>query len=360
MNSNLRTARLAFRLARWLGPWTRETQIPSGVSRREVYLPAKGTQRPFLVHTYHPPRTADGALLVLPGLHYLGPVDPRLDRFCRILAHAGYLVLSPLLPDFAQMRVEPSLGKDAERAFDALLALPERPRGILPGILSISFGSLPALEVAARRKIGALFLFGGYADYRDAIQFSLSGAPQRPHDPLHRCIVFMNLIEHLPARNSTLLNDTWFQYVRETWGRPAMKQRTNYEALALRLAEHVDPNDRELFLVGTGTGVLEKGEELVETYLPQKEVSHLDPLPWAREVRCPTTIVHGRNDDVIPFEHAGILADTIIHSRCWLTGLYAHSGHASLIQTMQKLPQEGEAFVQILRAMTQMGCQPFS
>ena len=37
-------------------------------------------------------------VLIAPGLHYAGADDPRLDRFCRILAAAGHRVIAPFIP----------------------------------------------------------------------------------------------------------------------------------------------------------------------------------------------------------------------------------------------------------------------
>ena len=64
---------------------------------------------------------------------------------------AGFLVFAPFLPTYLALRVEDSVIEEVERAFEAVLNLPGRPPGA-PGVFSISFGSMPALRLAASSK----------------------------------------------------------------------------------------------------------------------------------------------------------------------------------------------------------------
>ena len=85
------------RLARWLGPWTPDTRLPPGVEAEDTHVPGPPGRAPIRVRTW----TGDkplAPLLLWPGLHYAGPDDPRLDRFGRVLAHAGYRVQAPFMP----------------------------------------------------------------------------------------------------------------------------------------------------------------------------------------------------------------------------------------------------------------------
>lgn len=352
----LELGRRTLRLGRWLGPWADEGAQPDA-TREEV--PVEGAMRAWVYRPAH--RKARGAVLVVPGLHYLGPADPRLDRFCRILAHAGNVVLCPFLPDFSRLRVGPDLGPDASRAFDALLALPDRPRDVAPGVLSISFGSRPAVEVAATRpEVGNLVLFGGFADFRDAIRFCIAGAPDpgRAHDPLNRPVVYLNLIEHLDPqpRDRASFVRACFDFVRQTWGKPEMKPREAHEPVARALAEGLA--DAELFLRATGVaeGGVELGLAALERGAPHFE--YLDPAPWLSRVQVPVTVIHGREDDVIPFEHAARLASMTPRARHLVTGVYAHSGRASLSELVPEATREGVAMVQILLQMGRTGFIP--
>ena len=351
-----RSAELALRIARlgrWLGPWADEAASPPG-DRRELAVDAR-----MRAWVYTPAgRAPGGAVLVVPGLHYLGPSDPRLDRFCRILAHAGNVVLCPFLPDFSRMRVGVGLGPDASLALDALLALPERPPHIAPGVLGISFGSRPAVEVAATRpEVGRLVLFGGFADFRDAIRFCIAGAPDpgRAHDPLNRPAVYLNVIEHLDPvpEDPEAFAEACFEYIRQTWGRPELKVREAHEPIARAIARELV--DHELFL--QATGVAEGGVEIGLAALERAgaDFEYLDPRPWAEKITVPVAVVHGREDDVIPFEHAARLAAMAPTARHFVTGMYAHTGHATLAEVVPRALEEGRAMAGILSQMGRMG-----
>ena len=306
-------------------------------------------------------RAPEGAVLVVPGLHYLGPADPRLDRFCRVLAYAGNVVLTPFLPDFTRLRVGPGLGPDAGRALDALLALPERPREVAPGVLSISFGSRPAVEVAATRsEVGNLVLFGGFADFRDAIRFCIAGSdePGRAHDPLNRPAVYLNLLDHLdPApRDREAFAEACFEFVRRTWGKPEMKPLEAHGPVARSLAEEL--RDDELFLQATGVRPGGVAIGLAALARSGSDFDFLDPRPWAERIEVPVTVIHGREDDVIPFEHAKRLAEMIPGARHLVTGLYAHTGHASLRELVPQAVSEGAAMVAILADLARTGLLP--
>ena len=79
-----------------------------------------------------------------------------------------------------------------------------------------------------------------------------------------------------------------------------------------------------------GVGLDPGGDALIERALGRTDFSHLDPTEACARVRCPTTVVHGRDDDVIPFSQAERLHALIPDSRLILTGLYAHTGHGGL------------------------------
>ncbi|MCB9594457.1 MAG: alpha/beta hydrolase [Sandaracinaceae bacterium] len=334
------------RLVRWLGPWTPETKRPP-VRRRQVRVVGDGA---FDAWVYAPlGRRPLGSTLVVPGLHYLGPADVRLDRFNAILAHSGQLVLCPFLPEFRRARVGATLVPDALAAFDALAAMPDAPHP-RPGVFSISFGSYPALHVAAKRDVGALTVFGGYATFDESVRFCLEGDADHPHDPLNRPVVFINLLAFLPGAppNRELLADAWLHYIRRTWGKLPMKEGA-WRPVARAMSDALPETHRSLFEMGVG--LREGGEAVVAQALIEGRSSlrHLDLGPIAREVRCPVTIVHGRDDDVIPYRQAERLHALMPGSTLHLTGLYAHTG--TVLPSPREALDEMRSMIGIIEAM---------
>lgn len=319
------------RLARWLGPWASERRVPGGVTRVEEVV--EGPAGPIRQWIYQP-RRPTGALLLVPGLHFAGPADPRMDRFARVLAKAGYWVCAPFLPTFIDMRLEPRLIDDAFAVFDALLARADRPAG-KPGVFSISFGSLPALRIAAGRpdQVGSTILFGGYADWKTALRFSITGGDDVPHDPLNRPIVFINLVEHLPdaPADPEPLLAAWRRYLKATWGKPEMKIDGAWQAVARGVAETLAPELKGLFRLGCGLapGALDVAKAALQRSGAERD--WLDPRPFMADIRTPVIIVHGADDDVIPYTQAQVLCDALpaaSRAGLFVSGLYGHTGKA--------------------------------
>lgn len=352
-----RTAAL-LRLARWLGPWADEGAAPAVQTERHVVEARTPEERPFEMVVLRPARRrAHGALLLVPGLHHAGPDDPRLARFAAIMAHSGVLVASPLLPDFARLRLDPRLITDTERAFDALLARPDRPPG-RPGVMSISFGSLAALRLASHpryaEQISGVLTFGGYAIWQNAMRFCLSGPDGTPLDPVNWPVLFIDCIDRLPGvTDAERLLAAWRGFVVDTWGRPWMKARDQYVPIAERWAESVAPADRTLFMQGCCAAP--GGEALIERAIVDIGDSRdfLDARPHMRQgLRAPLFCVHGADDDVIPVTEAARIAEACGPDhpvKVLVTGLYGHSGQQR--PTLRDSAREVRTLISILVAI---------
>ena len=330
-------------LTRWLGPWAKPHLAPERISRRAVAIPAeKPGDRELASWFYLPPGGKPRvAWLVTPGLHFNGPDDPRLDRLCRILASSGAAVLAPSLPDHRALRVTPRSPGDLERAFDALVAQPELPRATRPAVFAISFGSLPALRLAAgercRDRVRELVLFGGYADFTETIRYALTGLVEgkqigRP-DPLNKPVVFMNALDGIPdaPADREPLMAAWHSFCVQTWGREEMKQG-GWRDVAERLSASLSDTHRPLFRLGVG---LDEGTQAAgEAALARLDTAFCDPSRGGLEgIRCPVHIVHGASDDVIPANQARKIAASLpahVPVAVHLTGLYGHADRGSL------------------------------
>lgn len=341
------------RLARWLGPWASEARAPGRIERVEEQI--DGPRGPIRQWIYRPKRPS-GVVLLVPGLHYAGPADPRLDRFARILARAGYLVCAPFLPGFTALRLEPSLIDDTLAVFDALDHRAGRPPG-KPGIFSISFGSLPALRVAGARadRVGSVLVFGGYARWKAALRFSITGGDGVPHDPLNRPVVFMNLVDYLPGApaDPTMLLTAWRRYVHATWGRPEMKVDGAWQAVAKDICDGLPPGLQRLFRLGCGLapGALDVAEAALAASGQTR--AWLDPRPHLGAITCPVVVVHGADDDVIPHTEARVLYDALparVRAGLFVSGLYGHTGKAGGGTALREL----RTMLGVLKAMARL------
>jgi pimeloyl-ACP methyl ester carboxylesterase len=323
-------------LLRWLGPWAGDA-IPPGVTRT-TRAPG-GLERAYL---YEPQgRAPGGAYLVAPGLHFLGPDDPRLDRFCRVLAASGALVMAPFLPDFLRLELAPTTASHLAAAFDDLDVMAGERRLPRPAIFSISFGSMPAIEIAARPthrdRVGALVVFGGFADFDATVRFAVTGVTERggrrlelARDPLNSPAVFLNLLPHLDAgEGRAALEAAWRRMVRETWGRMELKAEGARDPYANRIAEALPPELRELFLVGCGLrpGAIDRVDAGLRA--AGDHFGFFDPRPHLARLAAPVYLLHGRDDDVIPWFESEKIRDALPAGhphRLHVVGMASHTG----------------------------------
>ncbi len=333
------------RLARWLGPWADATKAPQ-VATEDTSVDG------LHVRIYRPSgREPRATYLIAPGLHYAGADDPRLDRFCRILAAGGHLVVAPFIPSYLALTPDARAIADFERAFLALPRWSEQK----PVVFSISFGSLLAFALAARHgdAIERLVIFGGYADFHETLAFCLTG--QVPsgraalRDPLNQPVVLMNLLAHLdpPCSDPDAVRAAWRSYVERTWGRPELKARDRFTAIAA--AVEVPAHVRALFDIGVG--VTPGAAELAASALTRFDGSALDPSPYLPAIRGRVELVHGTDDDVIPFEQSHTLAARLSHAdvRTHITGLYGHTG--SQLPKVSAAARELWTMVRVLRVL---------
>ena len=369
----MRKLRAWWRLARWLQPGADSEASPHGVIRRSVVITGR-TGEEFEGWFYCPEGGADGSVLIAPGLHFLGPSDPRLDRFLRILAHSGLAVLCPFIPDYIDLRATPRSKTDFEDCVDVLLSQPECPQSCKPGLFSISFGSLLALHVLGQPKFanrfGGAVIFGGYCDWYETILFCLTGTvdgkPVATRDPLNQPVIFLNYIDCLPEApaNSEKLIGAWRAYMREVWGKDEFKESAAFKEAASQFVEMADPADAELFRVTTG--ISEGAEELFLAAHKRAgdRFEHLDPKPGLSRIECPVFLFHGRDDDVIPYTQCDRLAEELPSEAVggsYITGVYGHTGHSgwrSMIAQGGPALREAKTMLGMIRVIVNIGRQP--
>lgn len=319
-------------MARWLGPWSSDSAQPR-VSIQEARIEIGTGRDPMLVRSYFPlGQKPIGALLMLPGMHFLGPSHPRMERLAAVVADAGIMVCTPFIPDYLALSFKERSVHDAQRAFDFLWAHPERPQG-KPGVMSISFGCLPAFALIGHQayadRVGTLLTFGGYRRWRSALRFCLKGSKEVPHDPLNRPIVFANLAEYLPPVNDKAeVIAAWHTFMLRTWGNENMKALIPRQRIAKELGTALSDDGRQLFL--QGCGLKPGGDPLIDAAIDAAtHLDWLDPAPHLENARCPLVAVHAVDDDVIRPEQSQWLLESWpegLESKRLLTGLYSHSG----------------------------------
>ncbi len=349
----LARTQVAATLAGWLGPWSDEQAAARGVLRQHWRLGE------IDVTVYRPDRRQPlGHVFVCPGLHFAGANEPKMDRFLRALAAAGVQTTCAMPPGFRSLRLVASDLETTRRAFEWAVA---RSAGRI-GVMSISFGSRFALELASDPRCGGLLCFGGYASWQAAMRFAVGLGPEvGERDPLNRPVVFGQVAEHfgLDPDDVRTLRSAWLRYCIRTWGREPLKRQGRHVPVARSEAETLPSHLLPLFLEGCavdpacGAGVsASTAPTSLAAAIDLAAPAHqwLDPRASAARVTCPTWLVHGVDDDVIPVSQVDALAQLLPNAQTLQvvrTGLYGHTAGAR--PTLPSLAAELRGFVKVLQ-----------
>jgi pimeloyl-ACP methyl ester carboxylesterase len=313
-------------------------------------------------------------------MHFRGVEDPRFVRFGGILRAAGATVTAADVVGLRELRLSPAMFEDAERA------LLEASRDGPVGVMSVSFGSIVALHLAANfpERVRRLVVFGGYRDLEAALGYALGGpgagegegpgqgqSPSGPRvrDPLNAPAVFIQLVdwaeELLPEGQREAFVQACRRFCAETWstgagGAADDKYDGRHLRVGARLAESLDGEARALFRVACrldGDAYSVAMEALARS---RERFRFLDPEPFLGRIRCEVDCVHGRDDDVIPYTESEALADAITRlggrARAHITGLYGHTGARGSVslRAVRELAQEGATMVAVLRVVERL------
>ncbi|MBS2011636.1 MAG: hypothetical protein JST00_01885 [Deltaproteobacteria bacterium] len=284
-----------------------------------------------------------------------------MDRFCRVLAHAGFVVVAAFLPDFLALRIAPTTADDLALAFDHACGIVDAEGLEGPAVFSISFGSRPAIELCASERgarATSLVLFGGFCDFDATVRFAITGRATHEgrtiaidHDPLNAPVVHLNLLEaHDASLDKGALAIAMRRMVHETWGKNELKRGEARAPHALAIARELAAPERAFFL--TACGLEGSVEALLEAGLARAgdRFAWADPRPFLARMRPRVVIVHGRDDDVIPWSEALSLAKALPASHpheVIFTGLYGHTGSA--LPSPSALARELRSLTRVVR-----------
>ncbi|HJL15610.1 MAG TPA: hypothetical protein RMH99_08145 [Sandaracinaceae bacterium LLY-WYZ-13_1] len=152
----------------WIDRHVRAARILAGVGAGD---PVEGVRERDLTLAGLPARryaTGGGPpVLLVHGVHPAGIDEPRLVRFARLLADAGFVVVTPALPALRELRFDAA---SADRIGRTAGALAQLEGADAVGIVGISFGGGLALVAAAdpahRDAIAAVWAIGPHHDAR--------------------------------------------------------------------------------------------------------------------------------------------------------------------------------------------------
>ena len=272
---------------------TRTVTIPSaaGPVRARLYAPVQRPDAPGLV--------------LVPGITYLGMNEPRLMAFARSLAACGLRVLTPELPDSRDYRIDPG---DITALGDAAQWLAHA-TGRRVGLMGLSFSGSLALLAAAEpsyaRQISFVFAVGAYDNLFRVATFYVTNADPLPDGNIERDTPnnygpWILEYEHLedftdPADTAPI--------------RAVLRARLyNDPALEKQLATELTPRQKKEY-----AGILAHADQPLfrSDKKHAAEMAAVSPHGHLAGLHVPVYLLHGREDNIIPFAESEWLAQDL-------------------------------------------------
>jgi len=249
-------------------------------------------------------------LLLVHSVNAAGKDDERIRRLAMALGRAGFLVLVPDLEGLKTLHIRTPDAEDLLKCFLHLCGIERDGSG--GGMLGIGYGAGPMLLAAAdsriRDQVRVVATIGGYYDLRSVMLFSLTGAYEygndrgyvRPDGSLRWMFVYRNL-----------------DLLRTLDDRAVLKQvidkKNQYEpAAADAIAKSLGPEGRALYAFLSNSDQ-DRFAPLYENLpLQVRELTYqLSPWRAMRYIKASFIIVHGVDDDSIPYTESLRLADAV-------------------------------------------------
>lgn len=280
------------------------------VRRTDLEMPEAALR----AHVYRPEQAVRATVVVVPGLHPQGIHDPRFQSVARSCAEAGFQVVAPDLVELRNFTVGPGVVDAVAQVVRALAAhLPASSLRSV-GVLGVSYAGGPVFVAAARPEVGPRLAFvgaiGGYYELVHAVEYGVSGRHAgraeaglpRPHQWPRLIFAAHNADLLVPPADAPTL-------------REGVRLRLQLDVPAAEAREaQLSPAGRALLaglLDGLGPEDVRRAAEILPRYAAlSRELSPasvVGRLP--RDLRV--YLLHGRDDDVIPYLETLELADAL-------------------------------------------------
>lgn len=278
------------------------------ITMRTVSIPSSAG--PINARLYSPVnRSGVRGMVLVPGVHYLGMDEPRLVKFARSLAGCGLRVLTPEMPGSRDYRIVPG---DVQSIGDSVQWL-ARATGKRVGLMGLSFSGGLALMAAAQapysNEVSFVFSVGAHDDMFRVASFYTTDADPFPDGDIERetpnpygpmILEYEHLEDFVPPADVDAIRAAFRARLYEEpanekrfVGRLTPEQKTEYEKLL---------------------DVAQNAPDLAESNKKHAvEMAAVSPHDHLAGLHVPVYLLHGREDNLIPFAEAEWLAQDLPH-----------------------------------------------
>jgi hypothetical protein len=277
-------------------------------------------------------RCPRAALVAVPGAVPLGKDDPRLVAFATTLARAGFAVLAPELRGFRQLRIRPSDAQEIADAFAYVASRPELAPEGRAGMFAFSYSVGPTLLAALQDDIRDRVRFvvgvGAYHDLPRAMRFFTTGWFEQggtwqriTPDDTGRMVLVYSSLDYLGNGAD-----------RAVFDRMVAQRTRDPHADLSPLAAELSDGARTVYALAVNADPARFDE--LYARLPRPMRADIDRLDLARHdlspLRARLILVHGRNDNLIPWPESLALAAAVPQGQARVFLIQRVLGHVDL------------------------------
>ena len=253
-------------------------------AKTRLYLP-RGAVRP-------------AGVVLLHGVHRLGIDEPRLVRFARSIARAGYVVLTPELEEIAAYRIEPATIETIGAAAHALATKLGRPVGVMGMSFAGGLALLAAAEPRFRDDIAFVVAVGAHDDLARVAGFFATDRARRPDGSSQE------LAAHPYGVLVLVYSDVeaFFSRADAAVARDAIRLALwEQQDQAKKRAAELSPGGRARFLALLDHDLDAIGPDL-RAFIAKRAAAMRAVSPHDRlaSIAAPVFLLHGESDTVIP------------------------------------------------------------
>ncbi len=293
--------------------------IVDGRSRSgDLYLPGAGAPL--------------AGIVLVPGAVPEGKDDARLVALATTLARARFAVLTPELPGFRELRIRPGDAREVADAYTYLASRPDLAPGGRAGMVAFSYALGPtllaALEPDIRERVRFIVGVGGYYDLARTVAYFTTG-----------------YFRH-EGRWYYLKPDDYGKMVFVKSSLPHLRDPRDREILDAMVQLKLDNIAADLASLAFGLGAEGRAVyELVTNTDPARTPQLMQALPPSlradfallslhdkdmRGLKARLLLVHGQNDNLIPFPESIALAQQVAPGQARLFIINRVLGHVDL------------------------------
>jgi pimeloyl-ACP methyl ester carboxylesterase len=276
--------------------------LKNNKSGEEHELTLSSGKTPLLL--YKPAKKEKGLIISLTGFSMHGYQDKRIALVNNTFAKLGYRVITPKINTIDDLLIHPSGIDEVKEVInqitgDSFL----NPNKFLPAVFAPSFtAGIAALAIAEMpvNSVSSFCLIGGFCDFESTIQFALTNEKNADDYGMH--ILMKNFLKYEVGNNSAL--EALIHTALEDNG---LKRK---EPLLPSLIAQTDETTVELYnKIRYNTEYRSEVIMRAWTKIPDFAIwkDRLDLSKHAHKITCPVTIIHGKDDNVIPSSESILL-----------------------------------------------------